>query len=346
MSVETVPREGNLRRVLDEHGVSEARLMAEADNPFGEPLAISVSGSQALGYVTDRQFVQLDVIVEAENITDFAVVSYLDDLRIETIYYGAQDVLRRVGALRSEPWPVSGHIDRGAWLRREQQLNTALRFRLGTALCTTGPWTAHLAALREDWLPDAVSNWWRTEARRRWQAARWLGETTAGAHRYCDAVLYAVECRATALDRLSLAGGHFSIGPCWLADRVDGLVLPTGDDPREMLRTALRAPSRPADAAGYLAWCEEVLGGLLGTVDGNGELAAQLHYSLGVSVRAFGNHTLVSRWEMRALEFDPVVDVPADDTDVVWQGPAGTTPPPAVLDLFRKEMLWLGMLAA
>lgn len=340
MTVETVPREGILRQVLDAHGVTEARLMAEADNPFGEPLAISVSGSQTLGYRTDRQFVQLDVIVEAENITDFAVASYIDDLRVETIYYGAQDVLARAEAIRAEPWPVPERIDRGVWLRREQQLNTALRFRLGTTLRTTGPWAGHLAALDDPWLPAAVSSWWRVEARRRWQAARWLGTTTVAAHRYCDAVLHAIEAEVTALDRLSLAGGHFSIGPCWLADRIDGWAPATGDDPRELLRAALRVPT--SDVAGYLAWCEGVLSGLLGPLDG---LTAQLRYSPGVTVRAFGNHTLVSRWEMRALEFDTDAGVPADDVDVVWQGPAGSTPPPAVLDLFRKEMLWLGMLA-
>jgi hypothetical protein len=277
------------------------------------------------------------------------MASHIDDLRVETIYYGAADVLGRATALAAEPWPATGRIDRGVWLRREQQINTALRFRLGSALRTTGPWGGHLAELRGDWLASAVSNWWRTEARRRWQAARWLGDGTVAAHRYCDAVLHAIEAEVTALGHLTLAGGHFSIGPCWLSDRIDAWTPDTGDEPRELLRTALRAPSEPERTAAYLAWCENVLSGLLGPLDGDdgdGALAVQLRYSPGVTVRAFGNHTLVSRWEMRALEFDPAADVPADDTDVVWAGPAGATPPPAVLDLFRKEMLWLGMLAA
>lgn len=339
MSIDTDVRPG-LAGVLADHGVTEARLIAETDNPFGEPLLISASGSQVLGYHTDRQFLQLDVIVEAEDLTDFAVASYIDDLRIETIYFGSLDVLGRIAALRDEPWPRPDRVDRNAWLRRELQLNTLQRFRLGTTVRSGQIWADHVATLRDDWLPELVADWWRTEARRRWLAARWLTGAVR-AHRYCDAVLQAIEAELTARDQLSLAGGHFSLGPCWQVDRLAAWRPASGADQKELLRTALRVPR--SDIDDYVAWCERLLTELLGPLEDSG-LRAELRYSAGVTVRPFGNHTVVSRWAMRASEYPADTEIPEDDADVVWQGPVGQAPPATVLDLFRKEMLWLGLM--
>jgi hypothetical protein len=326
-------RRSRLERFLAPYGLSDDDLVAQVDPAFGEPVLVSACGSVLQGFGNARSDIDLDVVVERERISQMPFAAYKEGARVDVQYHAATEVAAQLKTIRESPWPPPEPIDRAAWLRSRRALTTATRLAAGLPLRLAERWKDYDAKLHESWLHETAAAWWRLEAERRRLAARWLfdADPLLGCLRYSDAVLAALEARAA-------AAGQTYFAAKWIAEKLRALADCEG---LALYHEALRLPIDPACRGSYQARSESSLSRLV--ADRAGALVANLWYADGVRVRRVGSRSLVSRWDMRAVEVRDI-DLPAPGAGApLWSGPSDTLPGPRVLDLFRADMLWLGL---
>ncbi len=181
---------------------------------------------------------------------------------------------------------------------------------------------------------------------RKVSVAGWLApaDPRLAALRAGDAVLAALEVRA-------LARGERYFKAKWLGEKLARL----GDTEGLALLDAALAPplEDPVAARAYVSRAAELVGELLGPAD-RGGWRVVLTPAAGVEARAFGDRTLVSRWQLRTTAV-ATGDLPAALGGVsdgvsgeqapqpLWEAPLGEPLPPAVAALVRGDLCWLGL---
>lgn len=326
-----------LAKFLEERGLTVDALVANVEGSFGAPLLVVATGSVLQGFGNRRSDVDVNVVVEAEKLAALPIPSFAGEVLVDATYFSAAELEPWVPALRDHGWPMSGRVDRDTCRRRFTQLFQSTRFACGLALSGRDGWVEWLGDLRRAWLVDRVVEWWRTEAHRWSLAARWLRKVKPllAAQRQCEGVIAALEGRAA-------AAGELYFKPKWLAEKFRLL----GDDAgREALEAALRTPTCDRDVAAYLARCDDLLRDLLGDTAETLQLAAQLWYAPGVTVRRLGPTTLVSRWDLRGVELRDAA-LESDPYEPIWQGRLDAEPDQHALELFLEDMTWLSMVRA
>jgi hypothetical protein len=317
---------------LTRRGTSRDAVVAAIDEPFGPPLLIIAAGSILHGFGNDRSDVDIHVVV-GRDVSRLPISSYANTTLVDAKYYSGNEVQPWITAIRDEPWPPPDRLDRSRWERHQSEIINASRFAYGLALGGTDEWRAWLESLREPWLVDRVVSWWRIESIRRQTAARWLADAKPllAAVRSYEAVLAALESRVARTGQL-----HY--GPKWLSVKLRLLNDRCGT---EALHAAMRTPTNARDANEYLDRCSNILETI-----GGGEttrVAAQLWYLPGISARELDGRTLLSRWNLRAVEVagrTPPVETPREP---IWEGAVDAVPPPNLLPLFIQDMTWLSI---
>lgn len=317
---------------LESRHATRDRLIAAADGSFGPPLLVVATGSVLQGFGNASSDVDLSVVVDAP-VGRLSLTSHDADALVDTTYFGQAEVEDWTAALR-RPWP-SVRESRHERDRREVQLRYGTRFRDSITLSARDGWDAWAAQFREPWLADRVVDWWRIEATRRRLAARWLAETRPllAAQRMLEAVLAALESRAA-------AAGHLYFAPKWLSEK---LRREDDTDAIAIMRAAMRMPIVTADVPSYMARAEAWLDELGIVFDAR--LAAQLWYLSGVAVRPLDARTLVSRWNLRAIEVRGAVPPVAASETPIWVGDLDASPPDDLLSLFVNDMTWLSIVS-
>jgi hypothetical protein len=327
---------GSIERLdtfLARRGATREVLVTSLDEPFGRPLLLVATGSILYGFGNQGSDIDIQIIVE-QPVTRLPIPSYAHRVHLDTVYFSSSDVKNWVTDIRDSPWPPAGRSNREHWKERRAQLFYCTRFSSGLRLCARDGWDDWLAELRRPWLFTAVARWWRIEALRRYLAARWLRDIKPllAAQRYLDAVLAVTESRMA-------AAGQAHFGPKWLLEKLRVV----GDaEGIEVLRTFFKAPASGREVDDYIVRCEAFLNEFW--VQNNDDYLAQVWYLPGVTVRELGARSLVSRWNVRTLEFQGSAQsaIPAEP---LWEGSFGALPPPNLLSLFQEDMTWLSIVA-
>jgi hypothetical protein len=316
---------------LGRRGTTREAVIAAIDEPFGPPLLVVAAGSVLHGFGNERSDVDVHVVVDRD-VTRLPIGSYAHTVLVDTKYFSAAEVESWVTTLRDRVWPPE-RLDRSGWERRQAEIINCSRFATGLVLGAKDGWSAWLAAIQEPWLVARVAEWWRIESIRRELAARWLAGTKPllAAVRTFEAVLAALESRAA-------VAGQMHYGPKWLSEKLRALA---DHDGLSALGAAMRLPAADREAPAYIANCATLLERIRKREDAR--LSAQLWYLPGVRVQELDGRTLVSRWNLRAVEVSapaPPIESPATP---IWQGPLDAVPPSPVLPLFTEDMTWLSI---
>ncbi len=317
---------------LAARGTTRDALVAAIDEPFGPPLVVVAAGSVLHGFGNERSDVDILIVVDRE-VSRLPISSYAQQVLVDTKYFSDAEVKSFVRAIRDQPWPPRGRLDRDQWERHQARVINCARFAHGLVLARQESWTAWLETIRGGWLAERVANWWRIESIRRETAARWLADSKPllAAVRMFEAVLAALESRAA-------AAGQLHYGPKWLSEKLRRL-----DDAcaLDALRGAMRVPANDRLAPAYIAQCQAVLDRVR-SPDAAG-MAAQMWYMPGVQVHALDGHALVTRWNLRAIETAPGTPRVPSPREPIWEGAIDGPPPPHLHTLFVEGMTWLSV---
>jgi hypothetical protein len=325
---------GPLAAFLAARGATREDLLTAVGEPFGRPLLVMATGSILAGFGNGRSDIDINVVVE-HHAPRLPIPSHELPVLVDATYFGRSVVEAWVSAIRDQPWPPAGPLDRAQWLQHRANIFNCTRFACGLTLVEEDDWEFRIAEFREPWLRERVAEWWRIESVRRGRAARWLADARPllASQLKLEAVLAALEGRAA-------AAGQIYFKQKWLAEK-----LRTIEDKEGMAvwREVMRAPTNEREAGDYLVRCEDILVEL-GANQADG-LTAQLWYLPGVKLRALDERTLVSRWDLRGIEFGGVIAAVPEPPQPIWEGSLDEPPPADVLSLFVEDMTWLAIVA-
>jgi hypothetical protein len=317
---------------LETRGSTRAAVLAAIDEPFGSPLLVVATGSVVHGFGNQRSDLDVNVVVERA-VTRLPVGSYAHQVLVDTAYYSTSEVENWISTIRDHPWPHAGHLSREQWKERLAALFHCARLGYGLTLSARDDGYRLMEDFRKQWLGAKVAQWWQIEALRLQLAGRWLGpvKPLLAAQRYFEAALAALE------RRVATAGQPY-FGPKWLSEKLRILADTSGLD---ALRVIMRMPETAREARNYIISSEAVLEEF--GVGYDGHLTAQLSYLSGVKVWELDARSVVSRWNMRAIELRG--NAPSGPPQLVWQGALDMQPPADVLALFTGDMTWLSVVA-
>ena len=319
---------------LTRRGTTRDAVVAAIDEPFGVPLLVIAAGSILHGFGNERSDVDIHVVVSRE-VSRLPIASYANSVLVDTKYYSGAEVQQWVTAIRDEPWPPVDRLDRARWERHQAEIFNGSRFAHGLTLGGTAEWRTWLESLRAPWLVDRVVQWWRIESIRRETAARWLAEAKPllASVRIYEAVLAALESRVA-------QAGQLHYGPKWLPEKLRLLSDRCG---LEALHATMRMPTNAHDAKEYVARCTSILETVRRRE--SGRVAAQLWYAPGVRAQELDGRTLLSRWNLRALEIPGTAPTVTSPREPIWEGAIDARPPSPVSTLFVEDMTWLSIVA-
>lgn len=316
---------------LAARGATRDKLLDTVGEPFGAPLLVVAAGSILHGFGNRRSDIDVNVVVD-RGVTRLPITSYAHEVMIDTKYFAPAEVDGWVTTLRDRPRPPE-RLDREQWAVRLAAVINCTRFGQGLVLRAQDGWHRWTSVLREPWLAASVAEWWSVESIRRQVAAGWLADTRPllAAQRQYEAVLAAFEGRAA-------AAGQLHYGAKWIGEKLRRL----GDHAAlDALRSILRAPTAPGEAADHLARGTAMLDEFRHRDPS--DLAAQLWYLPGVAARELDARTFVTRWEMRGFELRGSTPPVSKVAEPIWQGGIGETLPPNIRSLFTEDMLWLSI---
>jgi hypothetical protein len=325
---------GPLAAFLAARGATREDLLTAVGEPFGRPLLVMATGSILAGFGNGRSDIDINVVVE-HHAPRLPIPSHELPVLVDATYFGRSVVEAWVSAIRDQPWPPAGPLDRAQWLQHRANIFNCTRFACGLTLVEEDDWDFRIAEFREPWLRERVAEWWRIESVRRGRAARWLADARPllASQLKLEAVLAALEGRAA-------AAGQIYFKQKWLAEKLRAI---EDEEGMAVWREVMRAPTSEREVGDYLARCDDLLLEL-GCRQTDG-LTAQLWYLPGVKLRALDERTLVSRWDLRGIEFGGAIAAVPEPPQPIWEGALDERPSADVLSLFVEDMTWLAIVA-
>jgi hypothetical protein len=329
-----VEMHSHLERFLRERDIPMSRLTGHVEDVFGVPRMVVAAGSVIHGFGNPGSDVDVLVLVDNPDVTNFPLSSY-DGQQAFDVTYLDTAWARQAGEQIVNGSALASVHDPAGCARTHEMLVQFSRLPLGFVIDAQPEWNAWVSQMRGPELGGTLQRWWVLRALRAWIAARVFGadKPWLAAHRYCDAGLALLNARAT-------AAGEAYFGPKWVAAKLARLDDQAGLAVYERL---LAVPADGAELPSYVDNCEQ----LLASLSPIGPESAQVHlvasYAPGVKVFRANGRTLVSRWMMRGLEFQGSLPKPAMSTDApIWTGRLADLPS-WLRALLVADMAWLGI---
>jgi hypothetical protein len=325
---------GHLERFLKERDIPMARLTEHVEEVFGVPRMVVAAGSVIHGFGNPGSDVDVLVLVDNPQVTNFPLASY-DGQQAFDVTYLDTAWAREIGAQIIGGSALAFVHEPAGCAKTHETFVQFSRLPLGFVIEAEPEWNEWVARMRGPALGRILQRWWVLRALRAWIAARVFGadKPWLAAHRYCDAGLALLNARAT-------AAGETYYGPKWVAAKLARLNDQAGLAVYERL---LAIPGDGAELPSYVDACEELLASLSPVVPESEEVRLMVSYAPGVKVFRANGRTLVSRWMMRGLEFRGSLPTAALSTDgPIWTGTAGALPP-WLRELLAADLAWLGI---
>lgn len=323
----------DINRAVGPYGIDTSRLLAEVETVFGPPVVATLTGSLIGGFGNKRSDVDVIVVVDTgKTITQLPIMSYTGTARIDVEYYAVADLARQDALLRQGIHAGEQYGAESQWKNTLCALRTFTRLAIGAPFLQAEGWDRQLPVLAHGRLADITARWWEMESYRLLVAARWLQPTKPllAAIRYADAVSALLSGRAA-------RGGQLFMSRKWLGEK---LRLIDDRDGLHLFERALACPSTDREALAVCREMDEVLRAQIPPA--LFQLHAELRFASGVRVHALRDEKLVTRWDMRAVTLP--FNTHVDGTDVpLWSGPPDTLSEGPLRELFRQDMLWLGL---
>lgn len=320
---------------LDRHNATIDGVRAHIGDALGEPLLVVAAGSVVQGFGNSRSDIDLNVVVDRISMPMAPVLSFDSGLLHDATYFAAQEVRGWADSMHGQRWPASGSLTRADWRRRLNELFHCVRIGHGVVLVANEGWDTWVLRLSEPWLNERVHEWWEVEIARCRLAGRWLSTSRPllAAQRWSDALMAALQLRAA-------KAGELYFKPKWLPEKLRRLNDGFG---MRAFAVALRLPASTGDATAHISQCQlmlEELGALPLLTD---DLHAQLWLAPGVKLRALGRTTVVSRWDLRAVELPRTGLL---EGAPIWECGIDEDLSPTLAELFAGDMLWLSLARA
>jgi hypothetical protein len=321
-----------LDRYLAPQGASQEMLLDAIGEALGSPLLVVASGSIIHGLGNKNSDIDLIIIVEGE-VSRLPILCCASTVLIDARYFPASAVRDWPASFRSSTWPQAQHLSPHEWNHRQRQLLNCSRLGEGCLLTARDGWQNWLEEFHEAWVVRQICDWWAVESLRWRLTGQWLGESKPmlAAHCYLEAALASLEARAA-------AGGRCFFGRKWLQEKLKVLDDREGLD---NLRAVLTVPTRERDVPDFITTCEGVRERFLPSRPT--DWIVQLWYRPDVRVLELHGQTLVSRANIRGLEFEGRDRLPLQTDSPIWQAPVGERPPADVLALFNGDMTWMSI---
>jgi predicted nucleotidyltransferase len=324
-----------LEQFLAPHGYHAESLLQEVENVFGEPELVSATGSVLSGFGNATSDVDLMVVVPRVGLHDLPILSFPKHLRVDSEYYGSQDVQDQVTIVRDQPWPPRQRISRSIWVKYWRALRIVTRLEGSFPLKASPAWSDRVASLSGDWLRSQVSNWWYHEALRLRIAAQWAQPRNPllAQLRMSDALLCALHGEVSQC-------GELILHKKWLPEKLKAAGL------RQHLQLFEFAISSTAgtvmDEEKY-ARLEREVDSILAHGLGQSRVSIQLRLSDGTKVINVPGGILVSQWDMEGMYFEGTPCV--IQNDLVFQGSVFCKPSREALELWDRGMCWCGLIS-
>jgi hypothetical protein len=321
-----------LERFLTAHGAGLVDLLGQVDDSFGHVEGVVAGGSVPVGYATSTSDLDLYVIVDNPEVTAVPVVSHELGFLIDIFHIDGAGLRSRLAQVADENWcRGTGDEPREEWEESARALDLACRLALGAVVRSSDQWDDVRAWLRDDWLIDRTTRWWRLLAWRNLAASRWLREV-----RPALAIQTAIEGGIAALKAMTSAEGLVFTNEKWVPRELRALAR---DDLTSAFRSMLLLGSGPPSAA-VAREVEQLVAGLLGPA--GADVVVEIAYLPAVERWRIGDRTVVWRWDMNGLELEgPTIPDPST-TAPIWRGPLHEEPPLWVRDLFAHGLAWMG----
>lgn len=319
---------------LEKHATSLTALTDQISSSFGASLLTVAAGSVVEGFGNAESDIDLMVVVDSGQVTDFPVSSHAIGVPVDVNYLQAGWVTQAAGRISSGAGVHEAQRDRASWKAGYRELTRLGRIATGDVLHAHGDWLQRHHDLTSVF-PSFARQWWRAEALRQRTAARLLAPTRplTAAHRYCDAQLAALEGSA-------VEAGQLYVGPKWLAAKLERL----GDGRlTAAFWDAVATPLSVDEFARYQMRAESALADLTEGDPLPREARLRLTPGTGLRTEQVGAHRLVHRHGIRGLAFtadSPLAALTFEGT--IWEGPESDLPDDMRL-LACEDLAWLSL---
>jgi hypothetical protein len=296
---------------------------------------VLATGSILAGFGNSMSDVDLIVVVKNKSLSDLPIMSFTNDMKVDTEYYDSDDVRSNIHLIQSSRWPLQEPLDPPRWRKVVRGLKLATRLEASYPLIASEKWKETLETLGEDWLRQSLVNWWHVEALRCRLAARWTLSRSPllASIRMEDALL-------AALHKCAAERGEIYFKRKWIGEKLRRL-----NDER-LLRSYEKVfdptTSDTDDLEKYKRLDQEC-DLLLKEVP---EYEYQYVLRLAKQTEIFDTPTgrLVSQWGMKGLLFEPTeLRSFNSKTGIVATGLINDAPEPDVMELYQHGMCWLGV---
>jgi hypothetical protein len=317
---------------LIERGIRPEVLVEAVGEPFGAPLAVIATGSLFAGFGNASSDVDVIGVADDDRITNFPIVEHVGGTRIDIAYLAAERLAGLEKRLVDARFPRAEATRRG-WTTDRRDFDLATRLAVGQIVRAVPPWGERVASFSRGWLASRVADWWSVESTRRWIAAEWLVEQKPllAAMRYFEAAVAA--CQAG----VSRAGDVY-FAEKWLFEK---LARAERTSELDAIRGVLALPSDPGELRSHRARCRAIVESEAIEVRPD-VTTIQVFLAPGVTVHDLADRRIAQRWGLRYVDVDETLADADDHSAPLWRGPAADAPP-AIVELFVHDMVWLGV---
>lgn len=324
-----------LSAFLSEYDYTPEKLLSEVEEVFGAPELVLATGSILAGYGNSMSDVDLIVVVKNRSLSDLPIMSFPNNLKVDTEYYDSDDIRSNIDLIRSSKWPLQEPFDPPRWQKFLRGLKLATRLQTSYPLIVSEEWEKTLETLDEDWLRQSLVNWWHIEALRCRLAARWTLSRSPllASIRVADAVL-------AALHKCAAERGELYFHKKWIGQKIKRL----NDD--DLLGSYERVFDPTVSDADDLKKyerldreCDRLLGGA-----SDHEYQYVLRLAKQTEILDAPTGRLASQWGMKGLLFEPSELRSFNaKTGIVATGSIKDAPEPDVMELYQHGMCWLAV---
>ncbi len=323
------------RNALDEYaariGIDVADVVAEVENTYGEPELIAAVGSTAAGLGTRYSDFDFIAVIDRDDVPAFPVTAFVGGKMIDTEYMASATLCGMIAEI-GQPFAPAKVLDAREWHACVSRLRKLSRLAWSAPMLCSAKWDDLAESLRAGPLAREMSQFWYRDAWRKRIVSEWLWQDAplTACVRLGEAIVELVEAELA-------ARGQFYFGLKWTPHKASRSMDPALIGAIEF---AQRFPSGKADLARFhshgIEWFHE-----LTKERDEPPLRAHLSIHPKAAVHDLGGEWMLSR-DGCAGAFVKGTAAPAPDLPV-WSGGSFEEPPPWVMSLFRRNLLWLGV---
>lgn len=321
-----------IRFFLRKRDLTEADLLAQVTNNYGEPELVAATGSIAAGVGNSTSDIDVAVVVPSQKVTSFPVTSFIGGLMVDTEYVNS-DTIRSL-CMSVKRGLVGNFISNcDSWSLASAQLRRLSRLSESAVLIASSSWQRQLDELRSGVLSRAASHYWKVEAYRRWTTARWMSSTTP--HVAC---LRFYEALIAAAESLMCAEGQVYTGLKWTPAKA---ARSESQFAKELVATAQASPACWADnPRKFLNQAQQLLESW-SDCRSPSDMRANLLIHSSATIERIGGKVLIHRDNLAGVALSGNVDTLFSETRLLWSDKLSVSPEPWLLKLLAQNLLWL-----